>query len=346
MKTTHWIGIVLILLVSCKKENRWEKVEVDPAKVNLEFTDLSQEFFNQENSLESLQQKYPFFFDETTPSEVWDEQRADSVELAVFSSSQKAISKEKLKSELNSLFAYYQYYFPTDKIPHIFTYSSGLQNIDSPVIFGRREGMLFIAMDGFLGQDSDWYKMERVYPYIVKSMNPENLSSKIVEAIGRELVPFDPRQQTFVDMMIYEGKKLILADAFLPKTEDYLKIEYSPEDFEWAQSNEGEIWNFFVEQNMIFDTDKSNKERFIDPSPYSKFLNEIETDSPGRIGAWIGWRICKKYLDENPKVNLQEFLEMDPQIIFKESKYKPKKGNANYTPRREISKDEVDSSLE
>ena len=59
-------------------------------------------------------------------------------------------------------------------------------------------------------------------------------------------------------------------------------------------------------------------------SPFSKFNNEIEQESPGRIGAWIGWQIIRQYIKENPKVELKTLLEdMDGQKIFKDSKYKP-----------------------
>ena len=347
MKTTHWIGIVLmVLVISCRKENRWEKVELSTEKVELKFSDLSEAFFDLNNSLESLQAAYPFFFDDETSNEDWEAQRRDSLELGVFHSVQKTFPNQEYKNELETVFAYYKHYFPTEIIPEIFTYSSGLQKVDFPIIFGRNEGVMFIALDGFLGENSDWYKMERKYPYMTKTMNPQDLAPKVVQAIGREIVPFDPRQQAFIDLMIYEGKKMILADALLPKTSDELKIGYTHEEWDWAKANEGQIWNYFIEQNLIFDTDKSNRERFLDPSPYSKFLNEIETDSPGRIGVWIGWQICKKYMDENSEVSLKEFLQSPTQLIFKESKYKPKKSDGDYTPRQQMSNDEVDSSLE
>src|SRR5690606_1885148 len=129
------------------------------------------------------------------------------------------------------------YYFPKEITPQIYTYSSGMQNIYTPVIYGSKEGMLFIALDGFLGSNSEWYKKERVYPYMAKNMNPEDLPSAVVQAIGLEIVPFNPRQQTFIDLMVDEGKKLVLADALLPNTSDELKIGYTKEELDWAKSN-------------------------------------------------------------------------------------------------------------
>lgn len=342
MKTNYWITVWMIfLVVSCGKENRWD-VELPEKKVDLKFTDISKDFFDPSVELQSLQSRYHFFFDNSVENSVWEEQRKDSLELAVFDSVQKQFAKPTYQEEIERLFAYYKHYFPNEILPQVFTYSSGLQNIYDPVIYGRKEGMLFIALDGFLGSESGWYKKERVYPYIAKNMNPENIPPSVVMAIGREIIPFNPRQQTFVDLMVDEGKKLILADALLPHTEDQLKIGYTKEQLEWAMANEGDIWNYFVEQNMIFSSDKTYKERFLQPGPFSKFLNEIETESPGRIGAWIGWQICRKYWDENPEMTLEEFIQKDTQEIFKASKYKPKKGDGNYAPKEATSNDEVE----
>ena len=172
-------------------------------------------------------------------------------------------------------------------------------------------------------------------------MTPDQVVSGAVQAIGREIIPFNPRQQSFVDLMVNEGKSLVLADALIPTTQDHLKIGYTQEELDWALANEGNIWNYFVEQNMLFETERTYKERFLNPGPFSKFLNEIEADSPGRIGAFVGWQICREYLDRNPDFTLEQFIQTDTQTIFKESKYKPKAAEGNYTPTKQTSKDEV-----
>ena len=58
------------------------------------------------------------------------------------------------------------------------------------------------------------------------------------------------------------------------------------------------------------------------PAPFSKFYLEIDNDSPGRIGQWIGWQIVKSYKDEFPDSKLQEILSMPSQDLFNKSKYK------------------------
>lgn len=327
-------------MISCGKKDRWD-VKLPEEKVELKFTDISKDFFDLNKPLLEIQTKYPFFFDNTTEGVVWEKMRRDTLELAVFDSVNKVFAQPNYQEELKSLFAYYKYYFPNEIIPQIYVYSSGLQNIYEPILYGRKEGMMFIALDGFLGSKSALYGRERVYPYMAKNMTTNHIAAGTVQAIGREIIPFNPRQQSFVDLMVNEGKSLILADALIPKTPDYLKIGFTEDEFNWAIANEGNIWNYFVEQNMLFETDRALKERFLNPGPFSKFLNEIEADSPGRIGAFVGWQICREYLDRNSDLTLEQFIQTDTQTIFKESKYKPKAKDGDYNPTKQASKDEV-----
>jgi uncharacterized protein YjaZ len=64
--------------------------------------------------------------------------------------------------------------------------------------------------------------------------------------------------------------------------------------------------------------------RFINLAPFSKFYLEIDNESPGRVGTWIGWQIVRSFMLNN-KVSLQQMLKMDEKELFDKSKYKPKK---------------------
>lgn len=345
MKIRHYTAfLVIFMLVSCKKGNRWQ-IEKPKEEIKLVFENFSNDFFDPKQPLESLQKKYYFFFDYSVSDATWEKQRKNQLELAVYKSTMEVFKDEKYKEELNNLFTYYKHYFPEALLPTVYTYSSGLLNIYEPVVYGSNEGILAIALDGFLGSDSKWYAQEGVYPYLSKRMTPEDIAPKVARSIGSEIVPLNPRDLSFINLMIDEGKKLILADALLPNTSDELKIGYTQDELEWVKANEGHIWNYFVEQNLIFNSDKSNKERFLEPAPFSKFHNEIETFSPGQVGVWIGWQICRKFMNENPKISLQEFFSMGGQEIFKDSKYKPKKEGNTYTSPQKSVDDESDSSL-
>jgi uncharacterized protein YjaZ len=75
---------------------------------------------------------------------------------------------------------------------------------------------------------------------------------------------------------------------------------------------------------MLYDTDATLARRFIYPAPFSKFYLEFDNETPGRVGAWIGWQIVRSYMKNNT-VPLQQLLAMDARELFELSRYKPKK---------------------
>jgi len=91
----------------------------------------------------------------------------------------------------------------------------------------------------------------------------------------------------------------------------------------WATNNQEFVWRYFVENNLLFNTDKNISKRFLDDAPFSKFYLTNDKDSPGRIGAFIGYKIVSAYVKNNNK-NLIEMLRTPNDLLFKQSKYKPK----------------------
>ena len=155
-------------------------------------------------------------------------------------------------------------------------------------------------------------------------MNPDNLVPKISAFFAARLVPAQMEQQKFLDQMVYQGKIQILQDAFLPNVPDYLKMNYTKAQYDWAVANEANIWNYFVENDLLFSDDSNLNERFLNKGPFSKFYTEIDQKSSPRVGAFIGWQICRKYLAEHPEVTLQQFLQKSATEIFNNTNYKPK----------------------
>jgi uncharacterized protein YjaZ len=84
------------------------------------------------------------------------------------------------------------------------------------------------------------------------------------------------------------------------------------------------MWQYFINDKLLFSSDSKLPNRFINLAPFSKFYLEIDNESPGRVGQWIGWQIVKSFM-ENNKISVQELIKMDAKVIFEKSKYKPKK---------------------
>ena len=183
--------------------------------------------------------------------------------------------------------------------------------------------MMFISLDAFLGKKNKYYAGRE--DYLREEFDGKYLLPQVVSAIGEQIIPYQVAGNEFLKELIYEGKKLLLKDALLPKYPDTVKIRYSTLDYAWCFDQESQIWNYLIQNELLFSTDKDLKSRFIDKAPFSKFYNAADAESPGRIGAWIGWQIMRSYVDKN-EFDLQSLLtKSDYRKIFKEAKYKPKK---------------------
>ena len=84
------------------------------------------------------------------------------------------------------------------------------------------------------------------------------------------------------------------------------------------------MWRYFLDSKLLYDNDSKLPGRFLEPAPFSKFYLEIDNESPGRVGQWIGWQIVRSYMDHND-ATLQKMLMTDAREIFEQSHYKPKR---------------------
>lgn len=102
-------------------------------------------------------------------------------------------------------------------------------------------------------------------------------------------------------------------------------MAYSKNKMDWCLSNEGNIWAYFIDNQLLFSSEYQTKQRFIEDAPFSKFYTSFDSESPGRVGQWIGWRLISSYMDSHPEMGLIDLInEQDVQKILRESRYKPK----------------------
>jgi uncharacterized protein YjaZ len=176
-------------------------------------------------------------------------------------------------------------------------------------------------LDTFLGEDHPLY--EGIPNYIRKELDQKYIPSQIVEKFTSYIMP-PPENRTFLAQMLYEGKKMYLQDLLLPDEKDANKMAYTEEELEWVKENEVYIWQYFIEKQVLYQTDPEWVERFLEPAPFSKFYLQLDNESPGRIGRWIGWQIVRKYREQH-EITIEDLIKLPAQQLFNQSKYKPKR---------------------
>ncbi len=314
-------GLVLSLN-ACKKEspNPWN-VEIKTPAEKVMITDISGKFYDQSIPLDQFKTEFPWFQGTVSDAD-FGKRRTDKEEIKIYKEAIGKIDRKKLQTDLHDLFSHIRYYFPKFNSPKVYLFSSALQMVQDPIFYDAKGNLLFIDITGFMGEGNPNYKGLEMY--FQKSMNPNNIVPKVAQIFAEGFVKESPDHQKFIDMMILNGKIMILKDAFLPTYPEYLKMNYTQKQYEWAVDNEANIWNYFVENNIIFGDDHRLEDRFIAPGPFSKFYTDIDNESSPQVGIFAGWQICKAYLNEKPDTKLQDFLKMDATVLFNQSGYKPK----------------------
>jgi gliding motility-associated lipoprotein GldB len=229
---------------------------------------------------------------------------------------------DKQNAELTDAFRRIKYYFPQQKIPNIYAYFSGFA---TQISLG--DDYIAIGLDLFLGANSRFYPaLTKAYPhYLSRNFTPDNIAPRVMETFLREdMFPENDKDQTLLNKMIYNGKIMYVMDLVLPAVPDSTKIGYTTAQVKWCTDNEASIWGYFLDQNLLYETDWDKIQKFLSVAPFTPGIGENNESSP-KLGEWTGWQIVRKYMDKNPKITLTQLMaDTDAEKILNESKYHPK----------------------
>ena len=311
--------ILFLFFLSCQNENS-KKDKIEALPISLKFDRFDLKFYDQSPEvIPQLKKEYPFLFPKQFSDSVWIDRQNDSLQLLLQDAVAKVFSEiQPLEKKVSSLFKLIKYYFPRTKIPQIITLTN---NVDYQIKTVYSDSLLLLALDTFLGEDHPLY--EGIPNYIRKELDQKYIPSQIVEKFSSYIMP-PPENRTFLAQMLYEGKKMYLQDLLLPDQKDAIKMAYTEEELEWVKENEVYIWQYFIEKQVLYQTDPEWVERFLEPAPFSKFYLQLDNESPGRIGRWIGWQIVRKYIEQH-ETTIEDLIKLPAQQLFNQSKYKPKR---------------------
>lgn len=318
MKKWWSLFSLLLLLSSCDKKNKIEK-EIGEIPVSLKVERFDKIFYETPvENFQKVKRQYPYFFPAATPDSVWVNKIKNPLYRELYAEVQKKYSNfDKVNSDLELLFQHIKYYFPKTKTPKVITLISEM-DYQNKAIYA--DSLVLISLDLYLGKNHKFYEFPE---YLKQNFEQNQIIPDIVSSFALTKIPFG-NNRNLLSQMVYAGKQLYLKELLLPEISDAEKIGYTPEQLTWCQENESYMWRYFMQEQLLYSTDSKLPNRFINTAPFSKFYLEIDNDSPGRVGTWIGWQIVRSYMNNND-VNLQQLLQMDPIELFQKSKYKPKK---------------------
>lgn len=337
MRLLYSLIIISILFLSC---NSGEKIpDVSQIKIPLTTMRFEKELFTLDSGnfniqLEQLKAKYPSFAENYLSTVLGADPKWNNDSIAgyvngfinayknVYDTSNIVFKDfSRYEGELKNGLQFIKHYFPNYKIPEkIITFIGPLNGYGDIL----SDDAVIVGLHLHLGKDFSLYKSELVqqtYPtYISNRFQPDYIAVNCLKNIVLDIFSEKTEDKSLVQQMVEKGKRLFVLSKVLPKVDEYKLIGYTPEQLKESYEHEKNIWDLFVQNNLLQTIDYNVIKNYIGESPKTQELGDA---SPGNIGSFAGWQIVKKYMKNNPEISLQKLMATDADLIFQEAKYKP-----------------------
>jgi gliding motility-associated lipoprotein GldB len=306
-------------LSSCTSISEVEE-EIANIPLDVDLIAFHKDFAKAETSdLEDLKNKFPLFFPARVSDSIWvaKMQGKDTIHNVLEKAVEKAdFNYDDIELQLEDVMRHVTYYFPDFKSTPIVTVISDV-NYRQKII--PTSNQLIVAIDTYLGKEHELYS--GINKYQRENLNIQQLPADAALSYASLFVE-PTMDRTLLGSMIYHGKLHYLQTLFTPKSPREHLFSYSKEKYQFTVENESQMWRYFIDNELLYDTDSSLLSRFILPAPFSKFYLEVDQQTPGGVGRYIGYRIVESFMKNN-QVDLETMIQLNAEDIFKRSKYKP-----------------------
>ncbi|NNE30881.1 MAG: gliding motility lipoprotein GldB [Winogradskyella sp.] len=317
----YLVLIWVLCFLSCNDDSKLIN-EIENISIDFEIDRFDSLFKNATSKdLPKLKKSYPFLFSAKVPDSIYINRMTDSLQNVVLNEVESEFTNsDKLHSEISLLFKYLKYYDKSFTVPRVITLTNNVAYRDRTIV---TDTLVLIALDNYLGDSHRFYTESDIPMYLAKNFKSEQIVSDLAGDYA-EKYNYQKNRKTLLDEMIYFGKLLYFKDVVLPFKTDAEKIGYTEDELKWAEANESPIWSYFIEKEMLYSTDSTLPNRFIADAPFTKFYLELDNESPGRLGQYIGWQIVRAYAETTDK-GVLNIMQTEAEEIFRKSKFKPKK---------------------
>lgn len=241
----------------------------------------------------------------------------------VYDTAEKIFSDfSSYEKEIKKGLQFVQYYFPTYKAPHkIVTYIGPLDGYGDLL---TEDNSIAVGLHGHLGKHSTIYDnpmVQEVYAgYLLNRFEPGYIAINSMNNIVLDMYPEKNEDQSLVIQMVEKGKRLYLLSKLLPGYDENKLIGYTEKQLKDCYKNEAQVWDLFVQNNLLQTIDNNVIKNYIGEGPKTQ---ELGDESPGNIGSFCGWQIVKKFMSKKADMKLPQLMSTSAETIFQEAKYKP-----------------------
>jgi hypothetical protein len=220
-----------------------------------------------------------------------------------------------IEQELNEAFSNIQKNYPDFKRPRVVTLITGFLGRDLYV----SDTLVVVGLD-FFGGPKARFRPNDLFNYQLMRYDKPYIIPQILLTMATKYNKKNSQDLTLLADMVHDGKSYEFVKHIAPNTADSLIIGYSQTQLDDVYASQEDVWGYFLDRKLLFQTRDSEKQKFIGERPITV---EISQYCPGRIASWVGWRIVSRYLKENPKTSLTELMRnTKSQQILADSRYK------------------------
>lgn len=315
----------LLLITNCNEG--LEAIDISKENRNTRFERFDSAFFNLDTAnfqdgLATLKLNYSPFFASNGTERFWLYQRNDNRQKTLYKEVEQVINPFKKQNKLlnNAMKRWYQVY-PNEPTITFYSYISNL-DFSAPTFYNDSVNICFVATDLYLGSNQPFYGF--LPNYISYERSPNFMVRDAMESLIYDKLDPSKGDGELLKSMIQHGKLMYILEQLLPEYSKYDIIKYPKEKLDFCIQNEKQIWSYFIENQLLFSNKERDKKRFLELAPFTKFGMKFDSQSPGRVGQWIGWQIVRNYMQANPGISISDLAnENDSRKILKLSAYKP-----------------------
>ena len=165
------------------------------------------------------------------------------------------------------------------------------------------DSIIWIGLDMYLGPENSITKLipsESLPQYVKNKMDKKYIVSDVIFGY---LMTHNSQYMgdDFLSKLLSYGKTAYIMDLLLPDEAPENKFRYNKSESKWCEENEKYIWQYIVDQGILYEKDFDKISYFFNPGPFTKNFGK---DSPSYIGIWLGYRIIQDYANKtNYEIN-------------------------------------------
>ena len=345
-KWFYAIAIAFVGFSSCTGTKKTP--DVSNINVNLQVQRFEQDFFSLDTNniaagIMLLQQQYPVFLPDFIQHilglSITDDRDKSDEAIKMFLRDYRLVKDTASKvfsnfiaieDEVKEGLQFTRYYFPSYPVPEkLITFIGPLDAIFETSLGKTGDVItpdaLAVGLQLHLGNNASIYQSQiaqSLFPkYVSRKFEPAYIAVNCMKNIIDDIYPPQSSNKTLLDLTVDKGKRLYVLDKLLPRIADTLKIGYTAAQLKGCYANEGLIWSFLIQNDLIYNSDPLRIQSYVEEGPFTQEMGE---GSPGNISLFIGWQIIKRYMEKFPDTTIDKLLQLNARQILQDSKYKPR----------------------